>query len=334
MGCPGRCWSPLRCPKPPGQGPVQAALGGPAGAEGWVRTSRGVSQSQLPLFDCLLCTWMSFPFQGRVALLHEMSPCRDRCPCLTKHHFAEKGPLSVTRQERGPIALVHRQGPLSHLSITPQGMTPIAHPSNATQTAQQRAATLAGPVLCQGSSALPTAFQGSSHDGEHPGRTWQGPVAAPSLALQQAGLGPGTAQEMGSGDPCPAWNSSAVSRVSQAQPSPGGGDTHPLAHTRGRSFGAAVPRHRREKEPSCQRGLQAPGAAGCGPAGQRAVMQDMCVGFGERLRWETGPCRDRGAVSCPKAQVPHEARHANAIQTTAGFEPNLPASGLICCNFD
>lgn len=230
--------------------------------------------------------------------------------------------------------LVHRQGPLSHLSITPQGMTPIAHPSNATQTAQQRAATLAGPVLCQGSSALPTAFQGSSHDGEHPGRTWQGPVAAPSLALQQAGLGTGTAQEMGSGDPCPAWNSSAASRVSQAQPSPGGGDTHPLAHTRGRSFGAAVPRHRREKEPSCQRGLQAPGAAGCGPAGQRAVMQDMCVGFGERLRWETGPCRDRGAVSCPKAQVPHEARHANAIQTTAGFEPNLPASGLICCNFD
>lgn len=41
MGCPGRCWShqPLRCPKPPGQGPVQPALGGPAGAEGWVMTS-------------------------------------------------------------------------------------------------------------------------------------------------------------------------------------------------------------------------------------------------------------------------------------------------------
>lgn len=62
-----------------------------------------------------------------------------------------------------------------------------------------------------------------------------------------------------------------------------------------------------------------------------AVIEHMCVGYGERLRWETGPCGDRGAASCPTAQVPHEARRASAIQTTAGFEPNLPASGLICC---
>lgn len=185
------------------------------------------------LSSCLILSLLLLAIlpQGRVTLLHEISPCRDRCPCLTKYHSAKKAPLSVTPQERGPTAhqaLLHREGPPSHLSITPQGMTPIVHPSNATQTAQQRAATLARPALCQGSSALPTAFQGSSHGGGHPGRTWQGPVAAASLAL-----GTGAAQETCSGDPCPAWHSSALPGAAAPAQVEG---THIPLHTQGPQF--------------------------------------------------------------------------------------------------
>lgn len=135
--------------------------------------------------------------------------------------------------------LVLREGPPSHLSITPQGMTPIVHPSNATQRAQQRAAALAGPVLCQGSSALPgilSRWEGTL--GQHSRVPWLPPALLCSrqgLALEQEigraviSAQPGTAQH------CHEFHSL----------SPCGGDTHRPAHTRGRSFGAAEPQPRR-----------------------------------------------------------------------------------------
>lgn len=148
----------------------------------------------------------------------------------------QKRVLPVSPHKKGvPLphqALLHREGPPSHLSITSQGTTPTVHPSNATQTAQQRAATLAGPVLCQGSSALPTAFQGSSHVRGHPGRTWQSPVAAPSLVLLQAGLGTGTTQEMGSAQPRTAQHWHEFPRLSPAQVE----GTHIPLHAQGPQF--------------------------------------------------------------------------------------------------
>lgn len=184
--------------------------------------------------------------------------------------------------------------------------------------------------LCCAREVLP--FQGSSHDGGAPWENLAGSRGCPQPSFA-AGRAWHRDRRWAERRSLPSLEQlSAVTSFTASAQVEG---THIPLHTRGAAVsGLLNPSPAGETRPSCQRGQQAPGAAGCGPAGQRAVMEDMCVGFGERLRWETGPCRDRGAVSCPKAQVPHEARHANAIQTTAGFEPNLPASGLICCNFD
>lgn len=190
-------------------------------------------------------------------------------PCLTKYLSAKKGPLSGAPKERGFIApsSLGPQGrapqPLEH---HPTGNNSHCPPQRCHPDSSAESSHPAGPVLCQGSSALPAAFRGSSHDGGgtlgEPGRV---PWLLPSLLCSRQGLAPGQLRRRAG-----VTQGSALSRVSQPQPSPGGGDTHPPAHTGagGAFWGCCTPAAAGKGSAGCQRGLQAPGAAGCGPAGQ------------------------------------------------------------------
>lgn len=174
-------------------------------------------------------------------------------PLSDQVSLCKKGPLNVTPKEKGPISpssLGPQRGPPK-----PQGMTPTVHPSNATQAAQQGAATPAGPVLCQGSSAL-------AGDPLLMGAPWES--SAGSRGCPQ-GVGTGAAQEMGRGDP---GLSTVTSSTASAPRWRRHTHIHPPAHTGAPFRGCSTPAPPGERSRSCQRGLQAPGAAGCGPAGQ------------------------------------------------------------------